>query len=114
MPILSKARTMLAAMRPGQWVKNALVAAPLFFAWGDPGQGLGSKAALAAAAAEALTAAVEATGSRLPEMLVNSGERMKKYLEENKTLHKVEDVDEAPFVAFEAEFTKLHDYIAGL
>lgn len=56
MPILSKARTMLAAMRPGQWVKNALVAAPLFFAWGDPGQGLGSKAALAAAAAKAVAA----------------------------------------------------------
>ena len=63
---------------------------------------------------ETIKAAIEATGSRLPEMLVNSGERMKKYLEENKTLHKVEDVDEAPFVAFEAEFTKLHDYIAGL
>ena len=63
---------------------------------------------------ETIKAAIEATGSRLPEMLVNSGERMKKYLEENKTLHKVEDVDEAPFVAFETEFTKLHDYIAGL
>lgn len=56
MPMLSKARTMLEAMRPGQWVKNALVAAPLFFAWGDPGQGLGVRAALAAAAAKAIAA----------------------------------------------------------
>lgn len=61
-----------------------------------------------------LTAAVEATGSRLPEMLKNSNERLQKYLEENGTLHEVKDLDEAPFVAFEAEFAKLHDYIAGL
>lgn len=63
---------------------------------------------------EVVKAALEATGSRLPEMLVNSGEMMKKYLEENKTLHKVDDVDEAPFVAFEAEFAKLRDHIEGL
>ena len=61
-----------------------------------------------------LTAAVEATGSRLPEMLRNSNERLQKYLEGNGTLHEVNDTDEAPFVAFEAEFAKLHDYIAGL
>ena len=61
-----------------------------------------------------LTAAVEATGSRLPEMLRNSNEKLQKYLEGNGTLHVVEDTDEAPFVAFEAEFAKLHDYIAGL
>ena len=61
-----------------------------------------------------LTAAVEATGSRLPEMLKNSNEKLQKYLEENGTLHEVNDSDEAPFVAFEAEFAKLHDYIAGL
>jgi len=63
---------------------------------------------------DTVKAALEATGSRLPEMLVNTGERMKKYLEENKTLHEMEDVDEAPFIAFEAEFAKLRDYIAGL
>jgi hypothetical protein len=63
---------------------------------------------------EVVKAAIEATGSKLPEMLVNSGERMKKYVEENKTLHEVKDVDEAPFVAFEAEFAKLRDHIAAL
>ena len=35
-------------------------------------------------------------------------------LEGNGVLHEVEDTNEAPFVAFEAEFAKLHDYIAGL
>ena len=47
-------------------------------------------------------------------MLKNSNEKLQKYLEENGTLHEVNDSDEAPFVAFEAEFAKLHDYIAGL
>ena len=60
---------------------------------------------------ETIKAAIEATGSRLPEMLENTGERLKNYLQENKTLHKVEDVDEAPFIAFEAEFAKLRDHI---
>ena len=46
--------------------------------------------------------------------LVNTGEKLKAYLKDNKTLHEVKDVDEAPFVAFEAEFAKLRDYIAGL
>ena len=63
---------------------------------------------------EVITAALEATGSRLPEMLVNTGERLKNYLKENETLHEVKDVDEAPFIAFEAEFAKLRDHIAGL
>lgn len=63
---------------------------------------------------DTIKAAIEATGSRLPEMLVNTGERMKEYLKEHKTLHEVKDVDEAPFVAFEAEFAKLRDYINGL
>ena len=63
---------------------------------------------------EVITAALEATDSRLPEMLVNSGERLKNYLTDNKTLHEVKDVDEAPFVAFEAEFAKVRDHIAGL
>ena len=63
---------------------------------------------------DTIKAAIEATGSRLPEMLENTGERMKDYLKNNKTLHEVEDVDEAPFVAFEAEFAKLRDYIDGL
>ena len=58
--------------------------------------------------------ALEAVNSRLPEMLVNTGEKLKAYLKDNKTLHEVKDVDEAPFVAFEAEFAKLRDYIAGL
>ena len=61
-----------------------------------------------------LTAAVKATGSRLPEMLQNSNERLQKYLEGNGTLHEVKDTDEAPFVAFEAEFTKLRAHIEGL
>ena len=30
------------------------------------------------------------------------------------TLYEVEDLDEAPFIAFEAEFTKLRDHIAAL
>ena len=63
---------------------------------------------------EVITAALEATGSRLPEMLVNTGERLKNYLRENETLPEVKDVDEAPFIAFEAEFAKLRDHIAGL
>ena len=63
---------------------------------------------------EVIPAALEATDSRLPEMLVNSGERLKNYLTDNKTLHEVKDVDEAPFVAFEAEFAKVRDHIAGL
>ena len=63
---------------------------------------------------EVITAALEATNSRLPEMLVNTGEKLKNYLKENKTLHEVKDVDEAPFIAFEAEFAKLRDHIAGL
>ena len=62
---------------------------------------------------EKIKAALEAVDSRLPEMLERTGERMKNYLEENKTLHVVEDMNEAPFVAFEAEFAKLRDYIAG-
>ncbi len=60
---------------------------------------------------DVIKAAIEATGSRLPEMIVNSGEMMKNYLEKNKTLHKVEDIDEAPFVAFEAEYAKVRDNI---
>ena len=60
---------------------------------------------------DVIKAAIEATGSRLPEMMVNSGEMMKHYLEKYKTLHKVDDVDEAPFVAFEAEFAKVRDHI---
>jgi hypothetical protein len=47
-------------------------------------------------------------------MLVNTGERLKNYLKDNKTLHEVKDVDEVPFVAFEAEFAKLRDYISAL
>ena len=60
---------------------------------------------------ETIKAAIEATGSRLPDMLERTGERLKNYLQENKTLHKVEDMDEAPFIAFEAEFARLRDYI---
>ena len=63
---------------------------------------------------EVITAALEATNSRLPEMLVNTGEKLKNYLKDNKTLHELKDVDEAPFIAFEAEFAKLRDHIAGL
>ncbi len=63
---------------------------------------------------ETIKAALEATNSRLPEMLVNTGERLKNYLKDNKTLHEVKDVDEVPFVAFEAEFAKLRDYISAL
>ena len=47
-------------------------------------------------------------------MLVNTGEKLKNYLKDNKTLHEVKDVNEAPFVAFEAEFAKLRDYIEAL
>lgn len=32
---------LLRALRPQQWVKNLFVMAPLFFAWGDAGQGVG-------------------------------------------------------------------------
>lgn len=63
---------------------------------------------------EVIKAALEATDSRLPEMLVNTGERLKNYLKENKTLHAVKDVDETPFAAFEAEFAKLRDHIESL
>jgi len=63
---------------------------------------------------DTIKAALEATGSRLPEMLENTGERLKNYLKDNGTLHVVKDVDEAPFIVFEAEFAKLRDYIAGL
>ncbi len=63
---------------------------------------------------EVVVAALEATNSRLPEMLVNTGERLKNYLKNNKTLHEVKDVGEGPFFAFEAEFAKLRDYIEGL
>ena len=63
---------------------------------------------------EVITAALEATNSRLPEMLENTGEKLKNYLKDNKTMHDVKDVDEAPFIAFEAEFAKLRDHIASL
>lgn len=63
---------------------------------------------------EVITAALEATDSRLPAMLENTGEKLQNYVKNNGTLHELEDVDEAPFVAFEAEFAKLRDYIAGL
>ena len=63
---------------------------------------------------ETIKAALEATDSRLPKMLENTGERLQNYVKEHKTLHEVKDVDEAPFVAFEAEFAKLRDYIEGL
>ena len=63
---------------------------------------------------EVVTAALEATDSRLPEMLQNTGEKLQNYVKNNGTLHEVKDVDEAPFIAFEAEFAKLRDHIAGL
>ena len=63
---------------------------------------------------DTIVAALEATGSRLPEMLVNTGEKMQAYLKEHGTLHQIKDVDEAPFIAFEAEFAKLRDYVEGL
>ena len=57
------------------------------------------------------TAAIEATGSRMLEMLKNINDRLQKYLEKNGTLIQVEDVDEAPFIAFEAELAKVREYI---
>ena len=63
---------------------------------------------------EVVTAALEATNSRLPAMLEKTGEKLQNYLKNNGTLHEVEDVDEAPFIAFEAEFAKLRDHIAAL
>lgn len=42
MSVSSKTRAAIEAMRPGQWVKNFLVLAPFFFAYGDKGQGLSS------------------------------------------------------------------------
>ena len=63
---------------------------------------------------EVVTAALEATDSRLPEMLQNTGEKLQNYVKNNGTLHEVKDVDEAPFIVFEAEFAKLRDHIAGL
>lgn len=44
---------LLLALRPAQWVKNLLVVAPLFFAFGDAGQGL-------SASGEAATATLRA------------------------------------------------------
>ena len=63
---------------------------------------------------EVITAALEATNSRLPAMLEKTGEKLQNYVKNNGTLHEVKDVDEAPFIAFEAEFAKLRDHIAGL
>ena len=63
---------------------------------------------------EVITAALEATDSRLPAMLEKTGEKLQNYVKNNGTLHELKDVDEAPFVAFEAEFAKLRDHIAGL
>lgn len=54
MPILP----LLRAMRPVQWVKNAVVVAPLFFAYGDPAQGLAQPGRLCHAATRSLAAAV--------------------------------------------------------
>ena len=62
---------------------------------------------------EAFNAAVKATGSKLPEMLEENDERLKKYLEENGTLHVVPDADEAPFIAFDAELAKVREYLAA-
>ena len=62
---------------------------------------------------EAFNDAVKATGSKLPEMLKENDERLKKYLEENGTLHIAPDADEAPFIAFEAEYAKLTEYLAA-
>ena len=63
---------------------------------------------------EVITAALEATDSRLPAMLEKTGEKLQNYVKNNGTLHELEDVDEAPFITFEAEFAKLRDHIAGL
>jgi len=63
---------------------------------------------------EVVTAALEATDSRLPAMLEKTGEKLQNYVKNNGTLHELKDVDEAPFIAFEAEFAKLRDHIAGL
>ena len=63
---------------------------------------------------EVITAALEATDSRLPAMLEKTGEKLQNYVKNNGTLHELKDVDEAPFVVFEAEFAKLRDHIAGL
>ena len=60
---------------------------------------------------DTITAAIEATGSRMLEMLKNINDRLQKYLEKNGTLIQVEDVDEAPFIAFEAELAKVREYI---
>lgn len=62
---------------------------------------------------EAFNDAVKATGSKLPEMLEENDERLKKYLEENGTLHVVPDADEAPFIAFDAELAKVREYLAA-
>jgi len=63
---------------------------------------------------EVITAALEATDSRLPAMLEKTGKKLQNYVKNNGTLHELEDVDEAPFITFEAEFAKLRDHIAGL
>lgn len=52
------ARAAFRALRPVQWVKNSLVAAPLFFAVADPEQGLRRKETLLPAVVTAICAAV--------------------------------------------------------
>lgn len=63
---------------------------------------------------EMIADAVKATESSLPELLQKSNDRLQGYLEKNGTLHLKKDADEAPFVAFEAEFAKVRDHIEGL
>lgn len=58
MDAFQKKLPILRAMRPAQWVKNALVAAPLFFAYGDQFQGLSAAKALAPAAATSFLAVI--------------------------------------------------------
>ena len=53
---IKKLQVVFHSLRPAQWIKNALVAAPLFFACADPAQGIGGREAFLRAAATSLLA----------------------------------------------------------
>lgn len=62
---------------------------------------------------EQIAGAVEATGSRLFEVLANSSNQLKELLNDDGTMNVVKDAAEEPFTVFEEELAKVRDYIAG-